>query len=119
MSRPHAAPHRPPAQASSTTGLEGLVAELAHVRDALRMFPAGWEGAAAMRGQAARIDRVLERLHRATRLPPEFLQETTDRFALLLQNGARPQMAMHMALREAIARQFAIAEPAPAEDAAA
>ena len=119
VQRQQAATHRQPTPASTATGLEGLVAELSHIRDALRMFPASWEGAAAMRSQAGRIDRVLERLHRASSLPPEFVQDTTNRFALLLQNGARPQMAMQMALREAIARQFAIAEPASAEEAAA
>lgn len=119
MPRQHAANTRQPSPGGTASGLEGLVAELAIIRDALRMFPASWEGAAAVRGQAARIDRILERLHRAQRLPPSFVEETTERFALLLQNGGRPQMAMHLALREAIARQFAIAEPARDEEAAA
>lgn len=119
MQRQQAASSRRGTPAHAATGLEDLVSELSRIRDALRMFPGSWEGAATVRSQATRMDGVLERLHRASRLPPEFIHDATSRFALLLENGARPQMAMQMALREAIARQFALAEPAPAEEAAA
>ena len=95
-------------QSIDASGLADVVAELSRIRDALRMFPPSWEGAAAIHRQASRVDLLLERLQRASCLPPEFIQQTTTRFATLLQNGARPQMAMQMSLREAIARQFAI-----------
>jgi len=106
-------------QSTAPSGLEDVVAELSRIRDALRMFPPSWEGAAAIHRQASRVDLLLERLQRASCLPPEFVQQTTARFAMLLQNGARPNVAMQMSLREAIGRQFAVAAPAPAEDVAA
>lgn len=106
-------------QSAAPSGLEEVVAELSRIRDALRMFPPSWEGAAAVHRQASRVDLLLERMQRASCLPPEFVQQTTARFSMLLQNGARPHMAMQMSLREAIGRQFAIAAPAAAEDVAA
>lgn len=90
-----------------SSGFEDLILELSRVREALGMFPSAWEGATAVHREAARIDALVQRLQRATGLSRDFVQAATSRLSLLLENGASPQVAMHLVLREAISERFA------------
>lgn len=96
---------------ATRSGLESLVTELSRIRDALRMFPTSFEGAAAVHREAARTDALIERLQRASSLPRDVVHAATARFALLLETGATPEIAMQMALRDAIEAQFAVMSP--------
>lgn len=104
-----------------SSGFEDLILELSRVREALGLFPSAWEGAAAVHREAARLDALVQRLQRATGLSRDFVQAATSRLSLLLENGASPQVAMHLVLREAISERFApggSAAPAPPQASA-
>ena len=107
----------PRPRAATRSGLETLVTELSRIRDALRMFPTSFEGAAAVHREAARTDALIERLQRASSLPRDVVRAATARFALLLETGATPEIAMQMALRDAIEAQFAVVSPEPSDAA--
>ena len=94
--------------ALSRPDAESWKAVLESIRDALRLFPGSWTGAAQIHKEAARIDDVLLRITRTSVIPRESAEGAMKRFAILLEHGASPQNAMLVVLRDIAARQLGL-----------